>query len=336
VLAGGCLLGILGCVVAAGGCAFDTWLLVIPGFALVGMSQATILLSRAAAADLYPPERRARGISYVLFGALFGAALGPLVFRPLLAGEDLSTDALVVPYLAAGAIMVVGFALVVSIRPDPKTIAEQWHGTAAPVGPAAPLAQILRRPGVLRALVGAVVSFAVMAAVMNLSGYIVVGHDHQQAAVFDVISAHIVGMYALVLVIGRLIDRLGRRPSIVGGLVIMAASCLGLAWFTSVLWMSVALFGLGLGWNHSYVAAAADLSDAVTPAERGKLIGFSDRLSAAVAVALVLAGGVTYTELGVGSLAAAATVIAFVPALWLLSGHRRTPVAAPDLELAPE
>ena len=35
----------------------------------------------------------------------------------------------------------------------------------------------------------------------------------------------------------------------------MAVSTLGLAWFESVLWMSVSLFLLGLGWNISYVAA---------------------------------------------------------------------------------
>jgi MFS family permease len=137
-------------------------------------------------------------------------------------------------------------------------------------------------------------------------------------------------MYALVLFIGGLVDRLGRRPSIVGGLAIMAASCLGLAWFTSVFWMSVSLFGLGLGWNVSYVAAAADLADSATVGERGKLIGFADQVSATVATVLVLLGGVAYSAFGVGSLAAAATVIAAVPALWVLSGGRRTPVTAPE------
>src|SRR3712207_7618301 len=46
------------------------------------------LLARTAAGDMYPPERRARGIALVLFGAVFGAILGPLVFSPLLSGRD--------------------------------------------------------------------------------------------------------------------------------------------------------------------------------------------------------------------------------------------------------
>src|SRR5215218_2469591 len=82
VLASGCAAGVVGCSMTALGCAVDSAALVIAGFAFVGAAQGTILLSRAAAADLYPPERRGRGISYVLLGALFGAALGPLLFRP--------------------------------------------------------------------------------------------------------------------------------------------------------------------------------------------------------------------------------------------------------------
>ncbi len=106
VLAGGCFAGIGGCLTTALGCEVDSAVLVIAGFALVGIAQGTILLARAAAADMYPPERRARGISYVLFGALFGAALGPLVFRPLFAGKELDLEALVVPWIAAAGIMV--------------------------------------------------------------------------------------------------------------------------------------------------------------------------------------------------------------------------------------
>ena len=327
VLAVGCAGGIVGCCLTAAGCAYESAALVIAGFAVVGMSQAAILLSRAAAADMYPPERRARGISYVLLGALFGAALGPTVFRPLLAGKDLDLDALVLPYLAAAGIMVIGLALVLCVRPDPKTIAETLYPHPGDAGPAAPLGEILRRPGVLGALVAAVSSFAVMVAIMNLTGYIVVDHGHHQQDVFTVISAHIVGMYALVLVIGRLIDRLGRKPALVGGLVIEAASVLALVWFSSVTWTSVALFGLGLGWNVSYVAAVTELADATRPAERGRLIGLTDLMSASAGATLALTGGVVLSEFGVEVLAIAVMLLAAVPAVWVaLRG--RVPVSA--------
>jgi MFS family permease len=327
VLAVGCVAGIVGCVVSALGAGLDAAAVVLAGFVMVGSSSGTVLLARAAAADLYPPARRARGISLVLFGALFGAALGPLVFRPLLAGKELEADALVIPYLAAGAIMVVALALTLSIRPDPKRVALQLGGYVEDPRPAAPLGEILARPGAPAAVVAAVASFAVMVSVMNLTGYLVVHHGHHQGDVFTVISAHIVGMYALVLVVGGLIDRLGRRPALIGGLAIMAVSTIALVWAESLLWTSVSLFGLGIGWNVSYVAAAAELSDIASPAERGKLLGFTDLLSGGTGAALALLGGFAFSEIGVAALAIGATAIAVAPALWILV--RRPPRPAP-------
>jgi MFS family permease len=115
VLAGGFLIGALGTATTALACAVVQAPLVIVGFALLGASQGIVLLARTAAVDMYPPDRRARGISFVLFGAVFGALLGPFVFGPLFSGRDLDTDALVVPWLAAGAFMVVGLALVLAL-----------------------------------------------------------------------------------------------------------------------------------------------------------------------------------------------------------------------------
>ena len=330
VLAAGCVAGIAGCLATALGCELESATVVVAGFALVGVAQGTILLARAAAADMYPPERRARGISYVLFGALFGAALGPLVFRPLFAGKELDTEALVLPWIAAAGIMVIGLVLVLLVRPDPRTIAQRLHfdaGGSAHETPAS-VREIVRRPGVLTALVAAVSSFAGMVSVMNLAGYLVIDYGHHQADVFTVISLHIVGMYALVLVIGQLIDKLGRRPGQVGGLLLMAFANLGLVWFVSVSWISLSLFLLGLGWNVSYVAAVTELADRALPAERGRLIGFTDLLSSATAVVLVLLGGVLYSEVGVEALALVATASVALPATWILL---QSAAGAPDV-----
>lgn len=332
VLAGGFCLGIAGSLTTALGCSLASATLVIAGFALVGASTGTVQLARTAAADMYPPNRRARGISLVLFGALFGAALGPLVFRPLFAGKELTLDALVRPWLAASAFMVLGLVLALSIRPDPKTIATALAAeeTGGPMAPPAPLREILRRPGVPTALVAAFASFSVMVGVMNLSGSVVVGNHHHSSDVFTVISLHIVGMYALVLVIGEVIDRLGRRPSLVGGLVLMGASSLALIWFSSVPLMSVSLFGVGLGWNLSYVAAAAELVEHATPAERGRLIGFNDLCSGLLGAALALLGGVAYSVAGVTAIAVGAAIAVAAPAgLIVVRGRRAGTAVAP-------
>ena len=109
ILAAGFGCGIAGCLLAALGSAQGWAVAVLAGLVLVGTANATSLLARTAAGDMYPPERRARGIALVLFGSVFGAILGPAVFSPLLAGRDLDGDALSTLWLAAGGFMVVGW-----------------------------------------------------------------------------------------------------------------------------------------------------------------------------------------------------------------------------------
>jgi MFS family permease len=325
VIAVGFLLGSVGCVVTAAGTHWELAAAVILGFVLLGVSGAVTLLIRTAAGDMYPPERRARGISLVLFGAIFGAILGPAVFGPLFADKDVEAGTLTVPWLAAGGLSLVALALVLFVRPDPKVIGERIAGGSRAEEPAtaAPLAEIVRRPGVVTAMIAALASFGVMVSVMNLTGYVVVDHHHHdQSSVFPIIGAHVLGMYALVLVIGSLIDSIGRIRALAGGLVLMASSCAGLLFFDDVLTTAVLLFGLGLGWSLSFVAATAQLADATSPAERGKLLGLNDLLSGLVGAALALVGGIALDTLGVAALAIGATMLAMAPAFVITRAAR--------------
>ena len=322
VLAAGFAIGAAGGVVSALGVGFEVAAAVLIGLMCVGAAGGTSLLARTAAGDMYPPERRARGIALVLFGTVFGAILGPLVFSPLLSGRDLDSDALVLPWLAASAFMVVGLGLVLAVRPDPQRIAELLSAdrpdAGKPRAPAAPLRELVRRPGVVPSLLAAVASFSVMVSVMTLTGYVVVEeHGHAGHTVFPIIAAHVVGMYALVLVVGDLIDRVGRIPALVGGLLLMAVAVISLLWITSVWATALALFMLGLGWNFSFVAATAQLADRTAPHERGKLLGFADLLSGLTGAGLALLGGYALSALGVAALAIGATVLVLAPAAWI-------------------
>ncbi len=333
VMALGFLLAAFGCSLTALATQTESTVAVVAGFALVGAAGAIALLIRTAAGDMYPPERRARGISLVLFGSVFGAILGPAVFSPLFAGKHLEADALTVPWLAAGGLALVALAIVANVRPDPKRIAEQLGAARndPPPGPAAPLREILRRPGVIPAMVAALASFSVMVSVMNLTGYMVVDHHHHsQSDVFPIVGAHVLGMYALVLVVGTLIDRIGRTTSLALGLAVMGVSCIALLWVESVVGTAVLLFGLGLGWNLSFVAATAQLADRTAPSERGKLLGLNDLLAALLGATLALVGGLALELLGVAALAIGATVLVLAPIAWLL-GRRRQTTGEPGL-----
>jgi MFS family permease len=320
VIAAGFVIGTLGGVFAALGSALELAFPVFLGLAFVGIAGGTSLLARTAAGDMYPPERRARGIALVVAGAVFGAILGPAVFSPLLSGRELDGDSLALLWLAGSAFMVVGLVLVLFVRPDPKRIAELLAvGTPdAEPRPPAPLREILHRRGVIPSILAAQASFGVMVGVMTLTGAVVVDHHHHSGeAVFPIIGAHVLGMYALVLVVGDVVDRIGRPPALVGGLALMAISTISLLWIASVGATALALFGLGLGWNLSFVAATAQLADCTMPWERGKLLGFNDLLSGMTGASLALLGGYALTAIGVAALAIGGTVLVVAPAIWI-------------------
>ena len=342
VLLAGFLGGAVGATLVALAVVTENPIPAVAGFALIGAANGVVNLSRTAAGDMYPAAQRARGIALVVFGSVFGAILGPAIFSPLFNGDSTGTGTLAIGWLAGAVIMLAGLAVVSRLRLESPS-AQRERTAAANTGgmkgqdegrssnvpkPETPLAELLRRPGVVPALAAAVASFAVMVAVMNLSGQVVVDNGHQRHEVFPVISAHILGMFGLVLFVGQLVDRIGRPIALTGGLLLVALSCASLAWVTSIPATAAALFGLGLGWSFSYVAATAQLSDATEPVERGRMLGFSDALSAGTGAVLALVGGYTLSAAGVAALGVGTAAIALVPVSYYAASAAMRPARA--------
>ena len=137
VIRGAFVRGAIGCAVVAAGCRFSSAALVAVGLALVGAAAAVVQLSRAAAAEMFPPEHRARGMSLVLFGAVSGAIWGPVLFGPLFGHRALDRArarravAARRPVRAA-----LGFVISSFVHPDPKEIAASYPQRARRHGPA--------------------------------------------------------------------------------------------------------------------------------------------------------------------------------------------------------
>ena len=105
----------------------------------------------------------------------------------------------------------------------------------------------------------------------------------------------------------------------------MGVSVSSLLWVEEVTPTAIVLFGLGIGWNLSFVAATAQLADCATAAERGKLLGFNDLLAGLTGAGLALLGGLALTAIGVAALAIGGTVLVVLPALWILGRPPVTP-----------
>ena len=322
------------------------------GMALLGLMSGTVGLARAGAVDMYPPLRRGRGIGLMLLGAAAGTVLGPLLLAPLLGGQAADQASLSAPWLVAVALMAFGAGIVLAIRVDPIAIGRWWRtaepatGLAAPdprearlhsLAVAAPDPRVDARPprrrslvaiygsaGTRTALASMIVAQAVMTTSMALIPVVMKGHGHDLGTVSTTISAHLLGMFVLAPFMGAIIDRVGRRRSLLGGLFVLAAAVLGLQLGTGSATLLPSMFMVGVGWNIAYVAGTALIGDETSAEERGAALGAADFLSVGAAAAGSLIAGAVLPGVGLQVIAGAAALAAILPALLLTRIGRTT------------
>jgi MFS family permease len=100
-------------------------------------------------------------------------------------------------------------------------------------------------PRVQLAVVAMLISQTVMVVLMVMTPLYMHHHQHTDATVLSVLSAHTLGMFGLAAVTGYLIDRIGRVPMLVAGALTLILSALLAPLSTHELVLAVALFLLG-------------------------------------------------------------------------------------------
>jgi MFS family permease len=214
------------------------------------------------------------------------------------------------------------------LRPDPRDIGRQlslMYPDTVPSKTDRSLLNIIGQPGVIVAMVSVVFAQMVMVVPMSITSVHMKAHDHPLGALSLVISAHTIGMFAFSIFSGRLTDKWGRPQVIVLGSVLLIISCLMAAPSTGIFALISALFVLGLGWNFTYVAGSALLSDLLSPGKRAKTQGFNDLLLNMASASGQFTSGVVYASHGYGVMANAAAAAALAPlvaALWWMV-HRK-------------
>lgn len=291
---------------------------------------------RLSAADMYPPLLRGRGLGLVLSGSIIGALGGPLVIHiagVLASGQEIaqiSTSWFLLP-----AVLLPSLALILLIHPDPKAIAlslpryypgyrpPETQRTADTLSGRVTLLTFLRNYPQLVALVCMFVLYANMSMMMALTPMNMAQEGMSLAEVSLTVSIHVVGMYALSLPIGRLVDALGRRQLLFAGVGICTVGTLFAALTSSYPLIMMGLFLIGIGWSCGNVSTAALVADTTPPQFRGSAMGANSSLSALASVVAPLLGGVLVQFLGAASLASFTGLI-MLPALGLLIRLRET------------
>jgi MFS family permease len=286
---------------------------------------------RLAAADLYPPARRAEGLGLVLTGSLVGALGGPaLVKFSGSLGAVHGLDPLALTWFLIPLIILPGTALIFFIHPDPREVAANlaryYPGLVEPAraanGPSGAgfRAWVSHYP-LLSAFMAGAGAQGVMMLMMVMTSLALSHHGHDLPAIASSIALHTVGMFGFSLPIGRLTDRLGRRAMMIHGCIITAVGgCLVV--LTDSYWgITLGTFLVGVGWCCINIASSAMIADLVAPGDRGRAIGTNDSLGGVAAITLPLLAGPIVEQFGLHAIALISTVLMLIPIAMLLPLH---------------
>jgi len=284
----GFLIGTLGglagaaiCVLALSQASFGLFLL---GSYLTGIYMSAQGFYRSAAADTASAAFRPKAISYVMAGGLGAAIIGPQLVKVTV---DLSVVTFAGTYAVVIAINLVGMLLFLALdlpKPPPPE---------AGAAPARSRADLLRDPVIAVAIVCAMVSYALMNLVMTSTPLAVVGCGFSEGTAADVVTGHVLAMFAPSFFTGHLIARFGATRIVAIGLAILGAAGVVALQGVELENFFVALILLGVGWNFGFIGATAMLADAHAPEERGRVQGLND---------LIVFGGVVVASLASGGL----------------------------------
>jgi MFS family permease len=279
----GAMGGATGAAIGAWGLITQSFALFLLGSLLTGIYMSAQGFYRFAAADTASDSFRPKAISYVMAGGLASAIIGPQLVK-------VTSESMVVPflgtYLAVIAINLVGALLFVFLDiPKPPVPAQD-----APRGRSR--MELLRDPTIAVAIICAMVSYALMNLVMTSTPLAVVGCGFGQASAADVVTAHVLAMFAPSFFTGHVIARFGTTKVVATGLVLLAAAG-GIA-LQGVDLMNFfgALVLLGIGWNFGFIGATTMLAGAHAPHERGRVQGLNDAIVfGCVTLASLASGG---------------------------------------------
>ena len=330
-LALGQVIGVIGSAIAVFSVANRSLAFFLAGLVLVGIARSAVDLGRFAAAEVHLPEKRGRAISHVVLGSTVGAVFGPLLVGPTgKLAQWAGVSELAGPYGVGFAGLILAASLIFAgLRPEPRDVGREiarLHPESVPRQGTRPLAEIVRRPGVIVAMVSLVFAQMVMMMPMSITSVHMKAHAHSLSGVSLVISLHALGMYAFSVISGQMADRWGRGQTIFLGAAMMLISCLMAAPSTALIPLLAALFLLGVGWNFAYVAGSALLADQLSPGERAKTQGFNDLLLNLTSAASQAISGVMYAIGGYDVMSLAAAAAAIVPlalAAWWWAAPRK-------------
>lgn len=306
----GVLGGALGAAICAYGLIEQSFIIFLIGSYLTGIYMSAHSFYRFAATDVASDEFRAKAVSFVMAGGLLAAIIGPQLNKLLM---DAYTVMFLGTYVAVVFINLFGLVLFAFLTlPKPAAV------KAADRAGRASTWSLLTSPPITVAIICAMVSYALMNLVMTSTPLAVVGCGFGENSANDVVTAHVLAMYAPSFFTGYLINYFGVKRIIGAGLAILAgAGIVALSGVTLTHFFG-ALILLGIGWNFGFIGATTLLAASHAPEDRGRIQGINDALVfGCVTIASLSSGGLMNCSGGTAQAGWSAVNIAMVPFLLL-------------------
>jgi MFS family permease len=330
----GLVIGVLGNVLVLAAIQSSSYLFVVIGLMMMGITNSAVLLGRFAAAEVNPPSQRGRAISAVVLGGVIGTVLARVLAVPV--GEfavRIGMDELAGAYITTlGLFFIAAMLVFIGLRPDPRDVGRELakqYPEAIPQGETRPISQILRQPAVITAVTAMVLGQVVMIAIMVITSLHMEDHNHNRADIYSVISGHTFGMFAPSIISGWLLDRWGRGKMILVGASTLLLACITAPLSPDVLPLALALFLLGVGWNFCFVGGSTLLADQLSPVERSRTQGTNDLLVGLASAIISLSSGFIFNAAGYTVIAVMAGLLSLVPLVMSISFLRRTVATFP-------
>lgn len=276
--------GTLGAAIGAYGLYTSSFPIFLLGSLFTGVYMSAHGFFRFAAADSASEAFRPKAISYVMAGGLAAAIFGPQLVK-------VTADAMVIPFMGTyGAVIVLNligaFLFVFLDIPLPEQTSQTGQASRTRW-------ELITTPRIAVAVICATVSYALMNLMMTSTPLAVVGCGYSQNNAADIVSGHVLAMFAPSFFTGHLIQRFGVEKIVAAGLLILAAAGAVALQGVALENFFIALILLGIGWNFGFIGATTMLTMSHEPHERGKMQGMND---------LIVFGGVTMASLASGGL----------------------------------
>jgi MFS family permease len=262
----GNICGVLMGLIAAYGVVHKSFFLFCLAMVFGGAYAAIVLTFRFAAAECVKSEERPKALSMVMAGGVLAGVVGPQLANVTM---DLwPAHVYAVTFLASAVVAIISAMVLTGVHL--KYEAPQLASAGRPI------AEIIRQPKFIVAVLCGTVSYVVMNLLMTSAPLAMDICGISRTDTNWGIQWHIIGMYAPSFFTGKLITRFGVRNVILTGFMLLALSAVIGYSGTEISNFFLSLILLGVGWNFGFLGASALVLECHATAERTKVQSLND------------------------------------------------------------